>query len=82
MKYDFLPSFKSDTEYEESWSKGFESEEVPKVKGRENNWDSRVEDEDTEGTPPEQSKKDKQVPATPVPEAHFEFEGDMHDDDY
>ncbi|GLT48343.1 hypothetical protein SLA2020_219750 [Shorea laevis] len=81
MKYDFLPNFKTNTEHEESWSEGVDIEEEPEEKGREDNRDPSAGDEDMEGTPSEQNRKDKRVSVLPVPEAHFEFEGDMHDDD-
>ncbi|GKU94766.1 hypothetical protein SLEP1_g8212 [Rubroshorea leprosula] len=80
MKYDFLPSFKSDTEYEESWSEGFVIEEEPGENGREDNRASSDGNGDTVGDLPDLNRKNKRVNAIPDTEAHFEFEGDLHDD--
>ncbi|GKV50005.1 hypothetical protein SLEP1_g56723 [Rubroshorea leprosula] len=80
MKYDFLPSIKSDSEYEESWSKGLDIEEEPGENGREDNRDSSTGDGNTAGDFPDQIGKDKRVPAIPDSEAYFEFEGDLHDE--
>ncbi|GKV34356.1 hypothetical protein SLEP1_g42732 [Rubroshorea leprosula] len=80
MKFDFLPSIKSDSEYEESWSEGLDIEEEPGENGRKDNRDSSAGDGNTVGDFSDQIGKDKRVPAIPDFEAHFEFEGDLHDE--
>ncbi|GKV01050.1 hypothetical protein SLEP1_g13646 [Rubroshorea leprosula] len=80
MKYDFLPSLKSDTEFEESWSDGLDSEEEPGEGGREANRAPTAGNGDTAGSLPDQKWKNKRVSDISGPEAHFEFEGDMLDD--